>query len=72
MLKKEFFSYEYMTTFERLKETQFPSKQAFYSSIIEKDKEENEYQHAQTIWIKFDCKTMKDYLLLYFRTDVAL
>ena len=62
--------YDYLDSFEKFDETCLPPKSAFYSKLNECDIKDSEYEFAQQMWKKFDCKTMKDYLELYLKTDV--
>ena len=51
--QKRFYPYEYMSVFEKFKE-QLPSKEKFYSSLIDKKKiSEKEYEHVLKVWSKF-------------------
>ena len=62
--------YDYLDSFEKFEETCLPPKSAFYSKLNECNIKDSEYKFAQQMWKKFDCKTMKDYLELYLKTDV--
>ena len=69
--QKEFYPYEYMSDFEKLKE-QLPSKEKFNSSLTNKQNSRKEYEHVLMVWNKFEMATMKDYHDLYIKCDVLL
>ena len=69
--EKGFYSYEYMTDFEKFKE-QLLSKGKFYSLFTSKKISDKEYDHIVQIWNKFEMKTMKDYHDLLLKCDVSL
>lgn len=72
ILKKGVYPYEYMKTFAQFEETKLPPIEAFYSSLSESSISEEEYEHAQNVWNKFNIKTMGEYHDLYLKTDVLL
>ena len=61
-----------MNTPEKLKETQLPPKEVFYSKLNEKGISDENYAHAQEVWKTFEMKNLKDYHNLYNRADVLL
>ena len=70
-LEKGFYSCEYMSHFEKLKE-QLSSKEKFYSSLTSKKVSDKECQNVSKVWNKFETKTMKDYHNLYLKCHVLL
>ena len=52
-LKKGIYTYEYMDSFERFRETKLPDKEKFYSSLSGKGITDEEYVHAQKVWVAF-------------------
>ena len=72
LTRKGVYPYEYMDSFERLKETELPPKEAFYSRVNEEDISDEDYEHAQEVWETFEMKTLKDYHNLYNQADVLL
>ena len=52
---------------KKLDETNLPPKGKFYSKLTDED-----YQHAHTVWKKFNIESMKDYHKLYNMSDVIL
>ena len=61
-----------MDGWEKMDETKLPPKEAFKSLLSLSKITDEEYEHAIKVWNYFNCKTMKDYTLLYLRTDVLL
>jgi len=72
LMKKGVYPYEYIDSLERMKETELPSRAAFYSSLSGKTISEQDYSHAQEVWQVFGCKNIGDYHDLYLKTDVLL
>ena len=72
LLKKGIYPYEYMDSFERFGETRLPEKEKFYSSPSGKGITDEDYAHAQEVWLTFGCQTLGDYHDLYVATDVLL
>ena len=70
LAKKGIYPYEYMDTLEKLKETQLPPKEAFYSRLNDDGISDENYAHAQKVWKTFGMKNLKDYHNLYNRVDV--
>ena len=72
MRKKGVYPYEYIDNFDKLNETQLPPKEAFYSKLRQEGISDKKYSHAEKVWETFECKTLKDYHMLYLKTDVLL
>ena len=85
-LRKGVYPYEHMDSFERFKETEFPSFKAFGSTLnqgivydgepereIEKEPiTRDDYEHGQKVWKEMGCKTLGDYSKLYCMSDTLL
>ena len=71
-LRKGVYPYEYVDFLERLDETQLPPRNAFYSRLNDSSISEEDYEHAQTVWKEFNCKTLRDYHDLFNVSDVLL
>ena len=56
--QKGFNTYEYMTHFKKFKE-ELPNKGKFYSSLIDKKKNDKGEDHVLKVWNKFETKAMK-------------
>ena len=70
-LEKEYIL-EYMNSSEKLKETQLPTKEAFYSRLNDEGISDENYKHAKKVWKTFEMKNLEDYHNLYNRVDVLL
>ena len=57
---------------KKLDETNLPPKEAFYSKLTGEGITDEDYQHAHTVWKKFNIESMKDYNKLYNLSDVLL
>ena len=44
----------------------------WFSTLKQEDIDEEEYKHAQNVWKKYNCKTLRDYHNLYLKTDVLI
>ncbi|CAH3027681.1 unnamed protein product [Porites evermanni] len=69
---KVVYPYDYVSSLEKLSETQLPPKEEFYSKLNDEDISDDDYQHAINVWNTFECKTIRDYHDLYLKTDVLL
>ena len=68
---KGFYSYEYMTYFEKFKE-KLPRKEKFFSSLTGKKNNDKEYDQVLHVRNKLEIKTRKVYHDLYLKCDVLL
>ena len=68
--RKGIFPYEHLKSFDVLKEPILPPMESFYSSFRLELVSEEEYAHANQVVDGYKCKTIKDYLLIYLKTDV--
>ena len=72
LTRKGVYPYEYMNSLEKLKETQLPSREAFYSRLNGVGINDEDYEHAQEVWETFEMKNLEDYHNLYNQVDVLL
>jgi hypothetical protein len=72
LLRKGIYPYEFMDSFEKFNETSLPSKDNFYSTLTNSQVSENEYAYAQNVWSNFKINNMKEYTLLYLKTDILI
>lgn len=70
LLRKGVYPYEYMSSFEKFKETKLPPLSDFHSTLTDEDITLN--AHAQTVWRSFHVQNMGEYHDLYVKTDVLL
>ena len=61
-----------MDDFNKFKEEGLPSIEKCYSKLTGKDISDHEYNHAENVWKKFKCKTIRDYHDLYSKSDVLI
>ena len=72
LLRKGVYPYEYMDSIDRFSETKLPPKSLFYSKLNDFNISNEDYEHAQTVWKEFKCKTLRSYHNLYNKSDVLL
>ncbi|XP_011858747.1 PREDICTED: uncharacterized protein LOC105556274 [Vollenhovia emeryi] len=72
LTRKDVFPYEYVDSVERLVETELPPREAIYSSLTGESIDDNDYEHAVTVWQRFRISNLGEYSDLYLKTDVLL
>ena len=72
LTRKGVYPYDYVSSIEKLTETQLPPKEEFCSKVNDEDITDDDFQHALNVWNTFNCKTIRDYHNLYLKTDVLL
>ena len=72
LTRKGVYPYDYVSSIEKLSETQLPPKDQFYSKLNDEDISDEDYNHALNVWQTFGCKTIRDYHNLYLKSDVLL
>ena len=72
LTRKGVYPYDYVSSLEKLFETQLPPKEEFYSKLNNEDIADDDYQHAINVWNTFKCKSIRDYHDLYLKSDVLL
>ena len=72
LTRKGVYPYDYVSSLDKLSETQLPPKEEFYSQLYDEDISDDDYQHAIKVWNTFKCKTIRDYHDLYLKSDVLL
>ena len=72
LTRKGVYPYDYMNTLEKLKETELPPKEAFYSKLNNEDISNEDYSQAQKVWKEFGMKNLEDYHNLYTLLIVAV
>ena len=58
LLRKGVYPYEYMTSWEKFKETQLPPKEEFCSNLNMSDISKHDYKHALKVWKEFKLKNL--------------
>ena len=72
IVQKGVFPYSYLSSEERLWETQLPPKEAFTNDLTKEEISDDDYHHAQKAWSELQCQTLCDYMLRYLELDVLL
>ena len=72
LTRKGVYPYDYVSSLDKLSETQLPPKEEFYSKLNDEEINDDDYQHAIKVWDIFGCKTIRDYHNLYLKSDVLL
>ena len=72
LTRKGVYPYDYVSSLEKLSETQLPPKEEFYSHLNDEEITDEDYQHAIKVWNTFGCKTIRHYHNLYLKSDVML
>ena len=72
MSQKGVYPYDYMDSFEKLDQTELPTKEQFYSILNHQQVTYGEYDHAKKVWKRFNLKNMGEYHDLYLKSDVLL
>ena len=72
LIRKGIYHYEYMTDWDKFKETKLPPREAFYSKLNMAGVREEDYEHARRVWKEFGLKDLGEYHDLYLKTDVIL
>ena len=69
LLRKGFYPYEYMNSWERFSEISLPDKEAFYSNLNMEDITDVDYRHAKRVFKSLSNKNLDDYHDLYVQSD---
>ena len=72
LIQKGIYPYEYMTNWDKFKETKLPPREAFYSKLNMAGVKEEDYEHVNRVWKEFGLKDLGEYHDLYLKTDVIL
>lgn len=67
---KSYFCYEYLDSFERLRETALPPHEAFYSELKGSNISDEEYNSLVKVWNENKMSTLQDLLIFYNNLDV--
>ena len=72
LVKTGIYPYEYISSWDKFKETKLPPKEAFYSKLNMSKVSSENYEHARSAWKEFEIKNLGEYHDLYLKTDVIL
>ena len=70
--RKGVMCYEFLDCEKKLALTELPSKDDFFDSLTNQAITDEQYDHALKVWDVMNCKTLKDYLLVYLASDVLI
>ena len=71
MSQKGVYPYDLMDSFDKFNE-KLPPKEEFYSILNDEHITDDQYKHAQNVWVTFMLKTMGEYHDLYLKSDILL
>ena len=70
LLRKGIYPYELITDIDVLYDaTELPLQDKFFSKLSNSHVSDSDYEHAKNVWKTFKCKNLKDYTLLYVKSD---
>ena len=72
MLRKGFYPYEYIDSWEGFDETLLPNKNAFYSKLNLENITDKDYEHAHKVWEVFGIKILGCIMTYMFKADILL
>ena len=72
MTRKGVYPYDYMDSFDKFNKTELPTKEEFYSMLIDEHISDEDYTHAKSVWDTFKLQTMSEYHNLYLKSDILL
>ena len=72
LTKKGIYPYDYMNGIEKFAEEKLPPQKDFFSKLNDCGVSDEDYQHAQKVWEKFDVTNLGEYHDLYLKCDVLL
>lgn len=70
--QKQFYPYEYMDSFSKFDETEFPKRKDFYSHLKDEAISKKDYKYAKSIFNSLPKKTLGDYCSYYLTCDCLL
>ena len=60
LVRKAVYPYEYMDSQKKLKETELPPKEVFYSRLNDEGISDEDYEHGRKVWKTFEIKNLED------------
>ena len=69
---KSCYPYDYATSLQLLKDSQYPAYENFYNKMQQKNISLELYEHGRAVYQAAACSSLEDYTLLYNRLDVYL
>ena len=71
LTKKGIYPYDYFDNIKKYNECKLPNKEEFFNKINNKNISDEDYEHAKSVFEKFECKNLLDYSILYLKTDIC-
>lgn len=72
LFQKGFFPYTYLSSLAKLNDEKLPPPIAFFNDLTQTPIDPKDYNFAQKVWEKFDCRNFGDYLKVYLFADLIL
>ena len=72
MSQKGVYPFDYMDSFGKFNQTNFPSKEQFYSQLNNEYISDDDYKHAKRVYKGFGLKNIAEYHDLYLPSNVPL
>ena len=72
LVRKGIYPYEYMSSWDRFKETALPPSEALYSKLNMAGVTSEDYAYAKSVWKEFGLRNLGEYHDLYLEMDVIL
>ena len=72
LTRKGIYPYEYVSRWDKFKETQLPPIESFYSNLNMSNVSEDDYECAQRVWKEFRIRNLGEYHDLYLHIDVII
>ena len=72
LLRKGVYPYDWVDDWAKLDEPALPSREHFSNQLTGSECSEADYEHAQAVFTRFNCQTVRDYLDIYLKCDVLL
>ncbi|CAG9817726.1 unnamed protein product [Phaedon cochleariae] len=64
--------YDYLDSWEKLRDTNLPSIESFFNKLNGEGVSRGDYEHAHKVWQVFNIQTLQQYVELYLKTDILL
>ncbi|MGI9555413.1 MAG: endonuclease domain-containing protein [Cyanophyceae cyanobacterium] len=72
LLRKGVMPYDYISSFEILKQTEPVAKEHFFNNLTGEHLSDSDYEHFRAVWSALGVQNLQEYLELYLTTDVLL
>ena len=72
MKQKGVYPYDYKDSFDKFNETELPKQEDFHSILNNENITDDQYNHAQDVWNRFNLKTLGECHNVYLKSDILL